>query len=164
MNEIHKKISLLYIISNDAVLMRKFNHQGYEVLDVFNVEDTDAIETGIRNKTISLFGKTFPYAYYGKIESTINKQDAVVHIDINAYRVLLNESPAILNSYADDVVKSGDQVIWLHKQEIAGETRIREGDKKILERIFKDKNIDIKIVEDQGEKWIDAKTVNYEDG
>jgi hypothetical protein len=31
-----------------------------------------------------------------------------------------------------------------------------------LQRVFDDRNIDIRIVEDQGERWIDAKTVSFE--
>jgi hypothetical protein len=65
--------------------------------------------------------------------------------------------------YTDDVTVSGRDTFWLQKDEIKNETRLREGDKKILERVFDDKNINIKIVVDQGDRWIDAKTVVFED-
>ena len=74
----------------------------------------------------------------------------------------LDEKYKVLDNYTDDVAKNGDSIFWLHKDEIKNEKRIREGDKKILERIFEDRNIDIKIVENQGDRWIDAKTVVFE--
>ena len=142
--------------------MRKFIHQNYEVIDVFSFMDDNDIEKNIKDKLISLFGKAFPYQYFGNIESIINKVGTVVHLAIKTYKVTLDERHKVLDSYMDDVVKSGDSVFWLHKDEIKNEKRIREGDKKILVRIFDDRNVDIKIVENQGNRWIDAKTIVFE--
>jgi len=142
--------------------MRKFIHQDYEVIDVFAFKDNNDIDTSIKNKLDSLFGKTFPYKYYGNIESVINKEVVTAYLTIKTYKVLINEKCEVLNNYTDDVLKSGIDTVWINKQEIKTETRLREGDRKILERVFDDKNIDIKIVENQGEKWIDAKTVVFE--
>lgn len=162
MEEIFKNVNLLYIIHNDSILMRKSIHQNYEVIDVFNFKDDNDIEKNIKDKLISLFGKTFPYHYCGNIESIINKEGVVAHLAIKTYKVLPDEKYKVLDNYTDDVTKSGVNTFWLHKDEIINEKRIREGDKKILERIFEDRNIDIKIVENQGDRWIDAKTVVFE--
>lgn len=163
MKEIFKRVSLLYIIHDDSILVRKFRHQDYEVLDVFAFNDDEGVDLGIKNKLMELFGKTFPYKYYGDIQSIINKKEVHVHLDIKTYRVLLDEKYDVLKDYADDVTKSGNDVFWLHKDEIKNEERMREGDRKILERVFDDRNMDIKITEDQGERWIDAKTTLFED-
>ena len=163
MQELSKEVSLLYIIHNDSLLMRKFIHQNGEVLDVFNVQSDDAIDGAVNAKLMSLFGKTFPYIYYGDIESIINKEGMVVHIHIKTYKVLVDEVCKILSNYTDDVVKGSDQIIWLHKNNIGTEKRLREGDRKILERIFDEKDIHIKIIEDQGGVWLDAKTILFED-
>lgn len=162
MEEIFKNVNLLYIIHNGSILMRKSIHQNYEVMDVFSFKDDNDIEKNIEDKLISLFGKTFPYHYYGNIESIINKEGVVAHLAIKTYKVLLDKKYKVLDNYTDDVTKNGDSIFWLHKDEIKNEKRIREGDKKILERIFEDRNINIKIVENQGDKWIDAKTVVFE--
>jgi hypothetical protein len=143
--------------------MRKSIHQGYEVLDVFNLKNNTSIKLAIKDKLQSLFGKVFPCIHYGNIESIINKESIIVHIDINTYKVSVDKKYTILNTYTDDVVANGSEIIWLHKSEIKNETRLREGDKKILERVFHNKSIHIKIIEDQGERWIDAKTILYED-
>lgn len=162
MNEILKKVNLLYIIHGDSILLRKFIHQDYEVLDVFAFNDDEGIDLGIQKKLTELFGKAFPYRYYGTIESTIKKEGVIVHIDIKTYKVSLDKRYKVLGSYADDVT-IGSSVIWLDKSKIANEKRLREGDRKILERVFEDKNIKIKIVEDQGKSWIGAKTIAFEE-
>jgi hypothetical protein len=75
----------------------------------------------------------------------------------------LDQKYDVLANYADDVINSGNGTLWVKKSDIKNEKRLREGDKKILERVFDDKNIIIKIVENQGERWIDAKTISFED-
>lgn len=170
MQKVIKNVNLLYIICGDYLLMRKFSHQDYEVIDTFSFknESEENIEVSINSKLTSLFGKTFAYNFFGTIESVINKkdinnEDIAVHIDIKTYKVLLDEKYHVLDSYTDDVVKNTNQVLWLHKDEIQQEARLREGDRKTLKKIFDEKNIDITMVEDQGERWIDAKTVMWED-
>jgi hypothetical protein len=163
MEKIFKNIVLLYIINEDTILMRKSRHQDYEVIDTFAFKDTGDIEAGIADQLTRLFGKSFPYHYYGNIESVINKEGATVYITVKTYKLSLNEKPKVLDEYTDDVTVSGRDTFWLQKDEIKNETRLREGDKKILERVFDDKNINIKIVVDQGDRWIDAKTVVFED-
>jgi hypothetical protein len=163
MEKVFKNVNLLYIIHNDSVLMRRSTHQDYEVIDVFGFKDNDDAEESVKNKLTSLFGKTYPYNYYGKIESIINRKDVIVHIAIKAYKVLLDRKYEVLSNYTDDVVSDGYNVMWLPKNEIKNEKRFREGDKKVLTRIFDERNIDIKMIEDQGERWIDAKTTFFED-
>lgn len=168
MKELHKNVTLLYIMHNDYLLTRKFLHQDYEVLDVFSVKNDDTLEKSITSKLNNLFGKTFPYSYYGDIESIINKKDVAgeaiaVHIHIETYKIFIDEKFPVLDSYTDDVVTSPDQVIWVHKDTLSKESRLRAGDKRTLTRIFDEKKIHIKIVEDQGDRWIDAKTTLYED-
>lgn len=163
MEKIYKNVNLLYIIHGDNILMRKFTHQDYEVIDVFAFKNGNDLNADISNKLSNLFGKTFPYTYYGKIESVINKENMTVSLAIKTYKVILNEKTTVLESYNDDVIKNGSEIIWVSKDEIKNEKRLREGDKKILERVFDNRNIDIKIIEDQGEKWIDAKTLVFED-
>lgn len=163
MEKILKNVNLLYILHNNDILMRKFTHQDYEVVDVFAFKDSDDIDTNIKNKLSNLFGKIFPYKYYGKIESVINKENITVNLTIQTYKVILDQKYKVLDNYNDDVVKNGNETIWISKDEIKNEKRLREGDRKILERVFDENNINIKIVEDQGEKWIDAKTLVFED-
>ncbi len=163
MEKIFKNINLLYILHSNDILMRKFIHQDYEVIDVFAFKDGDDIDANINNKLTSLFGKTFPYKYYGEIESVINKENIIAHLAIKTYKVVLDKKYKVLDNYNDDVIKNGSETIWISKDEIKNEERLREGDRKILERVFNENNIHIKIVEDQGEKWIDAKTLVFED-
>jgi hypothetical protein len=163
MQKIFKNIVVLYIICNNDILMRKFIHQDYEVIDVFGFNDSEDNDIDIRNKLICLFGKTFPYYYYGKIESVINKEGVTAYITTKAYKILLDQKYRILTDYSDDVAKNGGDIIWVNRNEIKNEKRLREGDKKTLERVFDDKNLNIKMIENQGERWIDAKTVLYED-
>lgn len=163
MKEIFKNVNLLYIIHDDFVLVRESIHQNNKVLDVFNFSIEKDIETSINNKLYGIFGKNFSSKYYGDIESVIKKEDVTVHINIKTYKVILDEKYQILDTYKDDVVKNESQISWLEKKEISNEKRIREGDRKILKRIFDKKNIDIKIVEEQGKEWINAKTIVYED-
>ncbi len=162
MEEIFKNVNLLFIIHNDSILMRKYTHQDHEVIDVFFFRDNNDIDISIKNKLNSLFGKTFQYKYYGNIESVINKKGVIAYLTAKTYKVLLDEKYEVLSSYTDDVIKSGVETVWINKQEIKNETRLREGDRKIFERVFDDKNINIKMVEDQGERWIDAKTIVFE--
>jgi hypothetical protein len=61
MEKVFKNVNLLYVICNDSILMRKFSHQGYDVLDVFAFKSNDNVDTDLKNKLMSLFGKTFPY-------------------------------------------------------------------------------------------------------
>lgn len=163
MEKIFKKVILLYIIYNNSILMRKSQHQDYEIIDVFGFKDSGDSDADIKEKLISLFGKTLPYHYFGNIESIINKEGAVAYITVSTYKILLDEPLKVLNSYKDDIVDSGNSTFWLHKDEIKNEMRLREGDRRILERVFYDKPLDIKIVADQGERWIDAKTTLFED-
>jgi hypothetical protein len=165
MEKVFKNVALLFIIHNDSILMRRFTHQDYEVIDVFafSFKDVNDIDVGIKDKLMSLFGKTFPYHYHGNIESIINKEGVTAYITVKTYKVLLNEKQKVLDGYTDDVVKGGADTFWLDKSDIKNETRLRDGDRKTYERIFDDRNIDIKIVVDQGDRWIDAKTVVYED-
>lgn len=163
MEKIFKKVALLYITCGDAILMRKWQHQDYEVIDVFAFKDIGDNDTGVEEKLIGLFGKTLPYFYFGSIESIINKEDAIVHIAISTYKVVVDEQLKVVSSYKDDVVDTGDNTFWLLKNEIKNESRLREGDRRILERVFDNKPLDIKIVVDQGERWIDAKTTLFED-
>lgn len=163
MEKIFKNVVLLYIIHEDSILMRIFNHQDYEVIDTFAFKDTGNVETAIADQLTRLFGKTFPYHYYGNIESVINKEGAVAYITIKTYKISLNKKLKVLDQYTDDVTVSGRDTFWLHKNEIKNEIRLREGDKKILERAFEDRNINIKIVVEQGDRWIDAKTIVFED-
>lgn len=163
MEKVFKNVNLLYILYQNGILMRKFIHQDYEVVDVFAFKDGDDIDTNIKNKLSSLFGKTFPYKYYGKIESVINKENITVSLTIQTYKVILDQKYKVLDNYSDDVIKNGNETIWISKDEIKNEKRLREGDRKIFERIFNENNINIKIVEDQGEKWINAKTLVFED-
>jgi hypothetical protein len=143
--------------------MRKSRHQDYEVIDIFGFKDIDDNDVAIKEKLVSLFGNTLPYHYFGNIESVINKEGAVVCITSSVYKIILEKQLKVLSNYTDDVVETGDSTFWLHKDEIKNETRLREGDKKILERVFEDRSLDIKIIEDQGERWIDAKTTLFED-
>jgi len=163
MKEISKHVNLLYILHDNHILMRKFRHQDYEVIDVFSFKDGSNPKEEINAKLNSLFGKSFPYNYYGNIHSIIKKDNETVYLNIKTYKVLVDEKPSVLDSYTDDVVMHGGETVWIHKNEIENETRLREGDKKILKRIFNNRNIDIKIAEDQGERWIDAKIITYED-
>jgi hypothetical protein len=163
MEKVFKNVNLLYVICNDSILMRKFSHQGYDVLDVFAFKSNDNVDTDLKNKLMSLFGKTFPYSYYGTIESVIHKEGIIAHLTIKTYKILLDQKYDVLANYADDVINSGNGTLWVKKSDIKNEKRLREGDKKILERVFDDKNIIIKIVENQGERWIDAKTISFED-
>jgi hypothetical protein len=71
MEEISKKVNLLYIIQGDSILVRKSIHQDYEVIDVFPFKDDVDIEASINNTLSALFGKTFPYHYYGDIDRFI---------------------------------------------------------------------------------------------
>jgi len=162
MEKIFKNVILLYIIHNDSILMRKFIHQDYDVIDVFGFKEGDDVATDIENKLTSLFGRSFPYSFYGNIESIINKKGVTAHLSVKTYKILLDKHYNILDSYTDDVISSGKDIFWLNRDEIKNEKRLREGSKKILERIFDNRNIDIKIVENQGEKWIDAKTILFE--
>jgi hypothetical protein len=162
MEELFKNVNLLYIIHDNSILMRKFMHQDSEVIDVFAFKENDSVDIGIKDKINGLFGKAFQYKYYGTIKSIINKESVRVHLTIKTYKVLLDKKYDVLATYTDDVVKNGNETFWLSKNELIDETRLREGDKKILQRVFDDRNIDIRIVEDQGERWIDAKTVSFE--
>lgn len=163
MEKIIKKVTLLFIICDNSILMRKWQHQDYEIIDVFAFKNINDNEAGIKEKLLNLFGKNLPYSYFGNIESIINKEGAEVHIALSTYKILLDQQIKVLDSYADDVVETGTATFWLHKDEIRNEARLREGDKRILERVFSDKSLDIKIITDQGERWIDAKTILFED-
>ncbi len=163
MENIYKNIIKLYILHKDTILMRKFPHQDYEVIDTFAFKDTGDIETGISDIMTRLFGKTYPYYYCGSIESVINKKGITAHITSKEYKIILDEKPAVLENYTDDVTTSGSNTFWLHKDEIKNETRLREGDKKVFEGIFEERNRNIKMIEDQGDRWIDAKCTLYED-
>jgi hypothetical protein len=163
MEKVFKGVSLLYIINGDSILMRRFMHQDYEVLDVFPFKESDDIDADIEGKLLNLFGRAFPYQYFGNIESVINKESTIAHLSIKAYKVSLDEEYPVMLTYTDDMIKDGNDTVWLHKSEIRNEKRLREGDKRILERMFDDREIDIKITEDQGDRWIDAKTTAFED-
>lgn len=163
MEKIFKNINILYIIHNDTILMRKFTHQDYQVIDVFAFMDNGNADIDIKNKLSRLFGESFPYSHCGTIESIINKEGVTAYLNIKTYKVLLTEKHQVLDEYTDDVVNSGQDTLWISKDDIKNEKRLREGDKKILERVFDDRKMDIKIIEDQGERWIDAKTVSFED-
>lgn len=163
MEKVSKNVNLLYIIHGDSILMRKSIHQNYEIIDVFAFKNDGDVDINIKNKLNNLFGRTFQYIYYGTIKSIINKEGVTVNLAIKTYKVFLDKKYKIINNYTDDVIQSGSDIFWLNKNEIKDEKRLREGDKKILERVFDNKNIDIKIIEEQKESWIAAKTIIFED-
>ncbi|MEI6352778.1 MAG: hypothetical protein WCO35_02485 [Candidatus Nomurabacteria bacterium] len=166
---INKKVYLLYIVSGEKILLRKNIHQNINTFDVFNLHmENEDIQKSIKQKLKDIFSNNYNDSFkvvdFGKIFSNIKKDGYNVNIEIEAFKLNLSESLHFNTSYRDDLVSEDNNLEWIDKNFIlVNNENFREGDKKVLLRVFENRKLNIKMEELQPEKWIEAKLLKWED-
>jgi hypothetical protein len=154
--KVSRTSAIIFAVAGDELLMQSMEHQGGEVLDVFGsfiAEGLDAQQI-IDAKVEEKIGNGYKAVPFGKVLDHIEKPEESVDLLTLVFKIHM--SPEMKASY---VLK--DKQFWATKEFIEGESRIRQGDRRIFTRALQDQSMDIELSEDQYEKWIDAKLTSW---
>ncbi len=151
MSATERSATVLYIVTDNAVLVRVKQHEGQEVCDAFGVspqlDDIDGAATLLQQ----LMGQAIVSTPdIGKILLHIQKSSETVDLSVTAVRYHIVEQ-----------VDVGESTIWIAAEQIDYEPRLRADDKLLLKALISREMIDIEIWEQQMDRWIDAKVTNY---
>ncbi len=156
--KVHKTSVVVFILADEELLMQSTEHQGADIFDVFGsfIAEGDTPQNMIDAKVIEVIGDGYSVEPFGHVLDHIEKPEASVDLFTPAFRVLMNSEEKAL-------YRLKDGQLWMPKESIEKENRIRHGDRLIFMRAFEDRPMNIELSEDQYEKWIDAKLTSWEE-
>lgn len=146
-----KEVYILAITHGDSLALGKHEHQGYEILQLPGSRSLDEL----REIASRIVGKENAKRMqnFGRAINTIIKPEETVEVLTNIYKIEI-----------DDISKLTmlENFAWYSREELVSDQRGRR-DIRFHLRILENKPLDLKFTEEQLDKWIDAKVIDWEE-
>jgi hypothetical protein len=156
--EITKKHSvILFVVCGKELLMQAMTHQGAEIYDVFGTfVDKRSREYHLICEKARVVVGNFEVVPFGRIIDYIDKPEARVRLETGVYKINLSKKQK-------NALTLSDSHFWAGPEVLKDSPKVRFGDRLIFLRALEDSPMNIKMCEDQYEKWIDAKLTKWVD-